>query len=751
MWDFTVSTIPWGEYQDQILSLEIGEGVTGIGDYAFEQCEFSEVTIPDSVTRIGGGAFANCLRLESVTIPAGVTSIGKQAFYDCRLLSAFFVDEANASYSAVDGVLFSKDGTTLIVAPIAHSYDVYAIPAGVTRIEDFAFASCGDMDGVEFPASLTEIGQAAFWSCGNLTSVCFPQNLSTIGTVAFSGCTALAEIRFLGHAPTFGTQPFNSVRANAYYPAADETWTEEVRQNYGGTLTWLPFDFYLPDGYYLIGPDGWEVVNVDPNEKFVLNIAIAEYVLTTTLTAGDPVKVVEVEDSAITTWYPDGLGNEYVVDAANAGKVNIYFKPTYSSAWADFGGYIWIEKAAAVKYGLRINGDEVTEDHLAGTPYSRWSFDADHTLSILGDINGEDFEYWNDDHTAGYYTVEIIENYGLDGLVIDFANHAKLKASYSSHYYYFPPVITARKDTVITGVGGGECLATGSGGYEGPGISVKDGVTLTIRDTELTVKSDYNAAILGEGSGTKLVVNHASLDAVGKTGSNAIQGFTGGIELIDCEIVYPEGGRISADGKSIVNADGSVASHVVIEPVKPVNPFTDVAEGKYYYIPVLWAYYHDPQITGGTSETTFSPNKTCTREQIMTFLWKACGAPEPETTTNPFTDVKAGKYYYKAVLWAVENNITGGVSATLFGVGRPCTREQAMTFLWKACGSPAPEDGTNPFTDVKEGKYYYDAVQWAVQNGVTGGVSATLFGVGQTCTRGQIVTFLYAARGFLDA
>ena len=103
------------------------------------------------------------------------------------------------------------------------------------------------------------------------------------------------------------------------------------------------------------------------------------------------------------------------------------------------------------------------------------------------------------------------------------------------------------------------------------------------------------------------------------------------------------------------------------------------------------------------------------------------------------------------MLWAVENNITGGVSATLFGVGRPCTREQAMTFLWKACGSPAPEDGTNPFTDVKEGKYYYDAVQWAVQNGVTGGVSATLFGVGQTCTRGQIVTFLYAARGFLDA
>ena len=179
----------------------------------------------------------------------------------------------------------------------------------------------------------------------------------------------------------------------------------------------------------------------------------------------------------------------------------------------------------------------------------------------------------------------------------------------------------------------------------------------------------------------------------------------------------------------------------------PVNPFVDVTEGKYYYKAVLWAYYHDPQVTGGTDATHFGPGKNCTREQIVTFLWKAAGAPEPTSTVNPFTDVKAGKYYYKAVLWAVENNITGGVSSTLFGVGRPCTREQTMTFLWKAVGSPNPTSTTNPFTDVKEGKYYYKAVLWAVENGVTGGVSSTLFGVGRTCTRGQIVTFLYAAIG----
>ena len=177
------------------------------------------------------------------------------------------------------------------------------------------------------------------------------------------------------------------------------------------------------------------------------------------------------------------------------------------------------------------------------------------------------------------------------------------------------------------------------------------------------------------------------------------------------------------------------------------NPFVDVPEGKYYHDAVLWAYNHDPQITGGTDATHFSPNNTCTREQIATFLWKACGAPEPTNTNNPFKDVKAGKYYYKAVLWAVERGITGGVSADRFGVGQPCRREQAMTFLWKAVGSPMPESGYNPFTDVEPGKYYYYAVLSAVQNGITGGVSADKFGVGQPCTRGQIVTFLYKLLG----
>ena len=181
------------------------------------------------------------------------------------------------------------------------------------------------------------------------------------------------------------------------------------------------------------------------------------------------------------------------------------------------------------------------------------------------------------------------------------------------------------------------------------------------------------------------------------------------------------------------------------EPPVQENPFTDVKEGSYYYDAVLWAYFQEPQIVSGKTETRFGVKDPCTREQIVTFLWKAYGAQEPEAAANPFTDVKEGKYYYKAILWALENGVASGKSATTFGVKQACTREQVVTFLWNAAGRPEPTGAENPFTDVKEKKYYTKAVLWAVENQITSGVSADKFGVGKACTREQIVTFLYKA------
>ena len=183
------------------------------------------------------------------------------------------------------------------------------------------------------------------------------------------------------------------------------------------------------------------------------------------------------------------------------------------------------------------------------------------------------------------------------------------------------------------------------------------------------------------------------------------------------------------------------------DPPVPENPFIDVAEGTFYFDAVLWAVSTDPQVTSGTSRNTFSPGATCTRAQVVTFLWRAKGCPEPEMGAgdSPFTDVHEGNYYFKAVSWAVENGITNGTSGTTFSPDQGCTRGQVVTFLHRFAGTPVPGSSANPFRDVRNGAFYYDAVLWAVEKGVTRGTGAASFSPDATCTRGQIVTFLYRA------
>jgi len=206
-------------------------------------------------------------------------------------------------------------------------------------------------------------------------------------------------------------------------------------------------------------------------------------------------------------------------------------------------------------------------------------------------------------------------------------------------------------------------------------------------------------------------------------------------------------GELIAKGEVIPalghNYEDGVCTECGEEEEKPVeNPFEDVAEGSYYYDAVAWAVKKG--ITAGTSANTFSPDNTVTRAEAVTFLWRAAGEPEPTSTNNPFTDVTEADFYYDAVLWAVEKNITAGVAANAFGPNLECNRSQIVTFLWRYLGEPEVE-ATNSFTDVEAGAWYEGAINWAVDAGVTYGIGENLFGVNGSCTRGQAVTFLYRA------
>jgi len=171
-------------------------------------------------------------------------------------------------------------------------------------------------------------------------------------------------------------------------------------------------------------------------------------------------------------------------------------------------------------------------------------------------------------------------------------------------------------------------------------------------------------------------------------------------------------------------------------------PFDDICGTDYYFEPIRWAV--DEGITTGTSAATFSPNATCTRAQVVTFLHRSIGCPMP-MPESPFIDVTGGEYDCDAVLWAAGSTITTGTSENTFSPNDTCTRAQVVTFLWRLFGCPTPSTGSNPFTDINSSAYYYNAVLWAVENGITDGTSATTFSPDATCTRGQIVTFLWRA------
>ena len=172
------------------------------------------------------------------------------------------------------------------------------------------------------------------------------------------------------------------------------------------------------------------------------------------------------------------------------------------------------------------------------------------------------------------------------------------------------------------------------------------------------------------------------------------------------------------------------------------NPFVDVPDDSYFCEPVLWAYYHTPRITSGTDATHFSPQAPCTREQIVFFLWAVAGKPSPGENASGFSDVRGTDYFYGAVLWAQEQGITCGISETRFGTGRFCSREQALTLLWRAAGSPEPEGTEMPFRDVPADSYAAKAILWAAEQQITSGTGNDAFSPKQLCTRGEIVTFL---------
>ena len=579
----------------------------------------------------------------------------------------------------------------------------------------------------------TSIGDRAFEMCSSLQYVQIPTCVRSIGDYAFAYCTSLKMIDFIGSAPGIGEHAFAGVTAMAYYPANDDTWTEEVRQDYGGDIAWpVASPDQCGDNLY------WSL----DEETGVLTITGSgdmwdwyRWSLTPWARVGIDITAVEL---------PDGLtsiGNFAFIFEGSLKAIEIPASVTRIGHYACYGcrSLTRVEIPAGVTSigHAAFGGGGITEIIVAE--------ENEDYRSVDGILYSKDMTTLI--QCPGGKTGEVV----IPDTVTSIGSHEKVEgisfgdgpAIYAGAFTGCTSLTSVTIPEGVTSIGEwtfGSCSSLKNVTLPETLTSIGDGAFYSCHSlASITIPAGVTS--LG---GSLFIDSGNSLHTIRFEGSapNIVESAFYGVTAT---AYYPANDETWTE-EVRQQYNGTLTWK---EYDARFNPFQDVKLGKYYYDPVLWAYYHEPQITSGTGDASFSPNQTCTRGQIVTFLWNAAGAPEPAVTENPFVDVTEDKYYYKAVLWAVENGITGGMDATHFGPKEICTREQVVTFLWSAAGKPEPTATSKPFADVKEGKYYCKAVLWALENGVTSGMSETSFGVGVPCTRGQVVTFLYAAKDLL--
>lgn len=467
-----------------------------------------------------------------------------------------------------------------------------------------------------------------------------------IGNYAFAYCDKLITVYFSGDAPEISRYAFQNITTTVYYPAGNATWTSDVMLDYGGTITWTPYFISMNNSVIVCEEDAF-TVTANPDDAVIQEMEhiideVAEYnkrEIASNTTQAAPANPSKNDDTAEpNAVYPGDYGTE-ITD-------------TYTMKTASFNNLVPGEQ-----YALLAMVSIEVEDPLA----------ADNLLFI-------DQAEASEDGTLTFHYVQRIPC-DISYVVACGASNKNLK------------------DAVITFP---EMVADGELQVINPTV-VYDGKTLTEgRDYVITGTVDYT-----------------------------------------------EAGEYTCYIRGIRNYTGLVEYSYTVKEWEFVNPFTDVPEDSFFYDAVMWAIEND--ITNGTGPTTFAPGDLCLRAHVVTFLWRAAGCPEPQSADNPFVDVQKGSFYEKAVLWAVENGITTGTDATHFSPGTVCNRATVVTFLYRAFGSPEVEKADNPFTDVPAGQWFAAPVLWAVENSITNGTSATTFGPGTSCNRAQIVTFLYRA------
>ena len=928
MYDYSEDYLaPWNEHCLEITNVTISDGVTSIGSYAFCYCSVKSITLPFGLKHIGSSAFFNCPNIQQIKIPDSVEYIDPYAFSLCKGLHTV---QLPASLTLISEELFAEcdnlrnlsipDTVTEIGANAfskCTEFSLTGLPDGIKSIGAAAFEDCGRIEELVLPETLEHIGEAAFggtiidkasfegtpekWKaiggdCGIECEVTFPNHICDFGSSwqydtqkhwqscscgktqnegehtgdgdtctvcgaalsealgsgsidgglswslsrsgaltisgsgkmsdfssvanaapwdkqkdkiqsaviesgvqsisggAFSGCTALEKVSISDTVAQIDLNAFDGCTALAEFEVAadNKAFSSDggVLFSAGKELLRCPVgksaDYTVPSGTVAIAGGAFkdcaklESLVIPDSVTAIGKSAFENCAALKRITLPKSIAMLEALTfsgcaSLAEITLPDGLkalGEKVFSGCAALKSVKIPAEVTVIPTEA-FSGCVSLESITIPKSVSHINEhafDGCTAlkkvDYLGSD--TDWSQVTKETGNNV--LDNAEKSFTRTDHEHKYTDTVIPPTCTERGCTVHLcACGDKREDSYT------PPLGHSYRD--------GICVRCGILDPNGDTQHKHDFIPSVTKPTCLTEGFTTYACSCGECYTKDYVsaVGHKTQLQNAKAAGCMTGGYTGDEVCTVCGKVFKQGsvifalghdpqparvkaptctesgytgdlicmrcGDMTQIGKTVAAAGhkffGGVCSVCGAKGAEAVPEFDDVKPGAFYFDAVQWAVKNG--ITNGTGKSTFSPNDVCSRYQIVMFLWRAAGQPEAKAAVS-FADVKPGDIFYEAVQWAVERGITKGTSSTSFSPFAPCTRGQIVTFLYRSAGSPAIS-GACDFSDVSAGSFCHDAVIWASSEGITKGTSAGRFSPNEGCTRAQVVTFLYRASG----
>ena len=584
------------------------------------------------------------------------------------------------------------------------------------------FAFCTALKTLKFPAQLESIGDSCFDQAGLAGDLVIPKSVKKIGFVAFRNCHGLTSI---------------TVEGNPTFSKGDKTYAFQYCNN----LLWMKANFnIIKQVVNITTPDQYKGETFEPQNSSWFTADGKEVGSSTNID----------QETTFYRWF-----TKKVLLNANGGQNNGDIQEVYAFFAPALGETKTIQfpsryNRGQVSYVVKVDDTKFTRD---GYTFKEWTGDAagekpyeigKHIYNYMPDAIYAQWSKVIDEGT--YFVSPVIADQTYTGSALEPAvkvtknGEVISDTEYSVKYSANTNVGTATATVKV----GDTVIGTATFNI----VKAKPTVSITAEPASLVGGGKVTLTVTGvpeEGNVTVTCDNGITVDSENGTYSAVLPNRTVSYTFT---ANYDESTNYTAtSAKCEVSVTRRYSSSTTVTPEPTPEPtpeetvkFSDVSTSAYYYGAVKWAVENG--VTDGVSATLFAPYESCTRAQIVTFLWRAAGSPEPKTMSS-FADVPASAYYAKAVAWAVENGITNGMTDTAFAPDATCARGQSVTFLYRALKGTA--SGSASFTDVKSDAFYADAVNWAVASDVTNGTSATTFSPNADCTRAEIVTFLYRA------